>query len=134
MPHHNLVYRLTQWPELEDTERTAPVLRAFSRMSVEPVTSGWFLRQTRMCPEKANALVQRLLHAGALECTDGHGPARAEQLAVHCLGCRAASALRALGALLACVLFAGLSSAGEKDSQLAVAKLQAESRAGHAFD
>lgn len=67
-------YRLTEWPDLAPAEKTAPVLRAFSRMTLGPVTAAWFVANSRMEPARASRLLQRLADAGALERID-FGPA-----------------------------------------------------------
>lgn len=67
-------YRLTEWPDLAPAEKTAPVLRAFSRMTLGPVTAAWFVANSRMDPACASRLLQRLADAGALQRID-FGPA-----------------------------------------------------------
>lgn len=67
MFERRFAYRLTQWPELEPAEKTAHVLRTFSRMSVGPVTSGWFLASSRLEPAHASRLLQRLTDTGAVK-------------------------------------------------------------------
>lgn len=60
-PAANLVgYRLTGWPLLPDTERTAPVLRALSIMTTRVVTSRWLSLRTGWSLERANAFMRRL--------------------------------------------------------------------------
>ena len=54
-------YRLQAWPELPEAFRTAPVLRALSRMTLEPVTHAWFLDRTRLAPTEAERLLAYLV-------------------------------------------------------------------------
>ena len=63
-------YRLRAWPELPDAFRTAPVLRALSRMTLGPVTHAWFLDRTRLAPAQAEALLARLVAHEYLERID----------------------------------------------------------------
>jgi hypothetical protein len=68
-------YRLTQWPELEAHEKSVRVLRVLSRMSLGPVTSGWFLVNSGLDHDGASQLMRRLSDAGAVQRIDfGHGP------------------------------------------------------------
>lgn len=50
-------YRLKAWPDLPVRFRTAPVLRALSRMTQGPVTHTWFLATARLPPEQAERLL-----------------------------------------------------------------------------
>jgi DNA-binding IclR family transcriptional regulator len=54
-------YRLRAWPELPQRFRTAPVLRALSRMTLGPVTHTWFLDRTRLAPTEAERLLAYLV-------------------------------------------------------------------------
>lgn len=54
-------YRLRAWPALPAAFRTAPVLRALSRMTLGPVTHEWFLDRTRLAPAQAEALLGDLV-------------------------------------------------------------------------
>ena len=54
-------YRLRAWPELPACFRTAPVLRALSRMTLGPVTHKWFMDRTRLAPAQAEALLASLV-------------------------------------------------------------------------
>ena len=54
-------YRLRAWPELPAFFRTAPVLRALSRMTLGPVTHNWFLDRTRLDPAQAETLLADLV-------------------------------------------------------------------------
>jgi hypothetical protein len=60
-------YRLRQWPQFPERFRTAPVLRAFSRMSVGPVTGRWFLGQTGLCLADAAELLGELTQQQAID-------------------------------------------------------------------
>jgi hypothetical protein len=70
MLERRFAYRLTQWPELPDTERSVHLLRAFSRMSVGPVTAAWFLANSRLDAAGATRLLQRLTSSGVVERID----------------------------------------------------------------
>ena len=63
-------YRLRAWPELPAGFRTAPVLRALSRMTLGPVTHKWFLDRTRLAPEQAEALLAGLVASDYIERID----------------------------------------------------------------
>jgi hypothetical protein len=65
-----LVYRLKEWPELPDAQRTANVYRALSLMSTRPVNRGWFLRHSRMKAKELDSLLGRLVSQGAVEVVD----------------------------------------------------------------
>jgi hypothetical protein len=54
-------YRLRAWPELPEEFRTVPVLRALSRMTLEPVTHTLFLDLTRLNPTEAERLLADLI-------------------------------------------------------------------------
>jgi hypothetical protein len=53
-------WRLTRWPELPDSERTAPVLRALSIMSTRAVTAHWLVMRTGWPPERIVVFLARL--------------------------------------------------------------------------
>lgn len=63
-------YRLRAWPELPEDFRTAPVLRAFSRMTLGPVTHAWFLDRSRLAPAEAEALLASLVDREYVERID----------------------------------------------------------------
>lgn len=63
-------YRLRSWPQLPDATRTAAVYRAFSRMSLGPVTLRWFAVRTGLPTRTVEALFDRLVDAGTLEKID----------------------------------------------------------------
>jgi hypothetical protein len=71
-------YRLRAWPELPACFRTAPVLRALSRMTLGPVTHGWFLDRTRLAPEQAEALLHELVAHEYAERIDFAAEARSD--------------------------------------------------------
>jgi hypothetical protein len=58
-----LGYRLKQWPHLPEECRKAGVLRVLSRMSIGPVTHGWFLRHCGLRPRQAAHLLEQLVAA-----------------------------------------------------------------------
>jgi hypothetical protein len=68
-----LVYRLREWPQLPDADRTANVYRALSLMSTRPVNRGWFLRHSRMKARELDRLLGRLVSQGAVEVVDVSG-------------------------------------------------------------
>ena len=63
-------YRLRAWPELPESSRTAAVYRAFSRMSMGPVTMPWFMSQTGMPGPAAARLFDQLVGDGKVEMID----------------------------------------------------------------
>ena len=63
-------YRLKHWPHIPQRFRTAKVLRACSRMSVGPVTAGWFHAQVGLQPEQVARLLRALVAQDAIECID----------------------------------------------------------------
>ncbi len=63
-------YRLRSWPELPERFRTAPVLRALSRMTLGPVTHTWFLERTGLASEEAHGLLAQLLAGECIERID----------------------------------------------------------------
>lgn len=63
-------YRLKAWPELPAWLRTAPVLRALSRMTLGPVTHKWFMDRTRLSPAQAEALLASLVALEYVERVD----------------------------------------------------------------
>ncbi len=63
-------YRLRAWPELPEDFRTAPVLRALSRMTLGPVTHTWFLDSTRLAPTQAERLLAHLVARDDVERID----------------------------------------------------------------
>jgi hypothetical protein len=63
-------YRLKLWPRIPDPFRTARVLGACSRMTVGPVTAGWFLSHTGLDAAGASELISALQAQGALERID----------------------------------------------------------------
>lgn len=65
-----LVYRLRHWPELPQSQRTAPVYKALSLMSTRPVNRNWFVRHSRMKPQQLDRLFEILLAQGAVEVVD----------------------------------------------------------------
>jgi hypothetical protein len=83
-------YRLREWPKLENGEQSVHLLRAFSRMSLGPVTFDWFCRNARLQPHFAQELLQRLEQAGAMEAIDLSGliEARAHGTALSTLSAR----------------------------------------------
>lgn len=65
VPAETAVYRLRSWPELPAEYRTAPILRAFTRMSLGPVTLGLFALKSGMPRQDASSLLQTAVEAGA---------------------------------------------------------------------
>ena len=63
-------YRLKHWPYIPERFRTAKVLRACSRMSVGPVTAGWFHAQVGLQPDQVARLLRALVAQDAIECID----------------------------------------------------------------
>lgn len=63
-------YRLKRWPEVPERFRTAPVLRALSRMSLGPVTGKWLLTHTGLDPLHAAELMASMRKQGCLEVID----------------------------------------------------------------
>lgn len=60
-------YRMRAWPEIPPHVRTAPVLRAMSRMSWGPLTHGWILRNCGLSEGQAECLIDLLVAEGAVE-------------------------------------------------------------------
>lgn len=60
-------YRLRHWPQVPDRFRTAPVLRAFSRMTLGPVTGRWFIQHTGLAAAEAAELLAELAPQRAIE-------------------------------------------------------------------
>jgi hypothetical protein len=60
-------YRLRQWPLVPERYRTAPVLRAFSRMTIGPVTGRWFIQHTRLSAADAAELLAEVVQQQAIE-------------------------------------------------------------------
>lgn len=54
-------YRLTSWPDLKGTERTAVLLGALSFMSQRPVTPVWLAGKLGCDVASAGALLERLV-------------------------------------------------------------------------
>jgi hypothetical protein len=63
-------YRLRAWPDLPESVRTAAVYQAFSRMSQGPVTLQWFIVHSRLAPQQAHTLFERLTGDGQIEIID----------------------------------------------------------------
>lgn len=65
-----LAYRLRAWPELQEAQRTAPVYRLLSVMTVRAVTRQWMLQQSRLPEARIDALISQLAQSGELVCTE----------------------------------------------------------------
>lgn len=65
-----LAYRLKAWPDLHPRYRTAPILRALSRMTLGPVTHKWLVAQAGLPPEDVEALLRRLVAMDAVHVLD----------------------------------------------------------------
>lgn len=63
-------YRLRAWPDLPVRFRTAPVLRALSRMTLGPVTHTWFVDTTRLPPDEAERLLASMIASECVERID----------------------------------------------------------------
>lgn len=72
-PRTTLIYRLRAWPLLPDADRTADIYRVLSVMSSRPLNRQWMLSNSRLAAPQLDALLQRLVDAGAVEVID---PAR----------------------------------------------------------
>lgn len=70
-------YRMRVWPVIPPHLRTAPVLRAMSRMSCGPLTHGWILRNCGLSEGQAECLIDLLVAEGAVERIEFGGPASA---------------------------------------------------------
>ena len=66
-PADTAAYRLRSWPELPDEYRTAPVLQAFTRMTLGPLTLGLFASKSGMPLQEANSLLEHLVRRGPVE-------------------------------------------------------------------
>lgn len=64
------VYQLNEWPSVPARWRTAPVLRALSRMSIGPVTHDWFLARCKLQRDEGNRLIEWLVDAGSMRRID----------------------------------------------------------------
>ena len=67
-------YRMRVWPMIPPHLRTAPVLRAMSRMSCGPLTHGWILRNCGLSEGQAECLIDLLVAEGAVERIEFGGP------------------------------------------------------------
>lgn len=76
-----LAYRLRAWPQLREAQRTAPVYRLLSVMTVRPVTRQWMLQQSQLPLARIDALISQLAQSGELVCTELRttAPARTAQ-------------------------------------------------------
>ncbi|HVZ45999.1 MAG TPA: hypothetical protein VHA82_19480 [Ramlibacter sp.] len=65
-----LIYRLKQWPQLADRERTARILSTLSVMSNRPVNRRWMLSNSKLPARELDPLLEHWIESGWVEVID----------------------------------------------------------------